>query len=97
MTAEYTDCISAEGLDFPNECPGYDTKKSDGEVPVMLEVYGMRSTHSLPSLPGPLWAGVVALDRVLSMGQIELNSILMLNRIVWNITVYMYKNGFGIK
>ena len=31
--AEYTDCTSAE-------CPGYDTKQSDGEVPVMLKVSG---------------------------------------------------------
>ena len=23
---EYTDCISAEGKDSPNECPRYDTK-----------------------------------------------------------------------
>ena len=29
--------------------------QSDGEVPVMLELWGMRSTPSLPSLPGPLW------------------------------------------
>ena len=27
----------------------------------------------------PLWPGVVAPDRVLSMGQIELNYVLMLN------------------
>ena len=33
----------------------------------------MQSTTSLPSLPGPLWLGVVAPDRVLSMGQIVLN------------------------
>ena len=52
----------------PNECPGYNTKQSDGEVPVMLELWGMRSTPSLPSLPGPLWPGVVAPDRALSMG-----------------------------
>ena len=39
----------------------------------MLELWGMRNTPSLPSLPGPLWAGVVAPDRVVSMGQIELN------------------------
>ena len=45
----------------------------------MLELQGMRSTPLLPSLPGPLWPGVIALDRVLSMGQIELNCILMLN------------------
>ena len=25
----------------------------------MLELLGMPSTHSLPSLPGPLWPGVV--------------------------------------
>ena len=32
----------------------------------------MQSTPSLPSLSGPLWPGVVAPERVLSMGQIEL-------------------------
>ena len=52
----------------PNEYPGYDNKQSAGEVPVMLELWGMQSTPSLPSLPGPLWPGVVAPDRVLSMG-----------------------------
>ena len=41
----------------------------------MLEFGGMQSTHSLPSLPGPLCPGVVAPDRVLSMGQIELNCV----------------------
>ena len=64
---EYTDCFSAEGYP-PNECPGYDTKQSDGEVPAMLELWGMQSTPLLPSLPGPLWPGVVAPDRALSMG-----------------------------
>ena len=66
---EYTDCTSAEGkTPPPNECPGYDTKQSDGEVPAMLELWGMWSTPSLPSLPGPLWPGVLAPDRALSMG-----------------------------
>ena len=51
-----------------NECPAYDTKQSDGEVPVMLELWGMWSTPSLPLLPGPLWPRVEAPDRVLSMG-----------------------------
>ena len=68
---EYTNCISAEEQDPHNECLGYDTKQSDGEVPVMLELWGMRSTPSLPSPPGPLWPGVVAPERVQSMGQIE--------------------------
>ena len=36
----------------PNQCPGYDTKQSDGEVPVKL--WGMQNTPSLPLLPGPL-------------------------------------------
>ena len=36
----------------PNECPVYDGKQSGGEVPVMLELWEMRSTHSLPSFPG---------------------------------------------
>ena len=53
---------------LPNECPGHDTKQSDGEVPALLELWRMRSTPSLPSLPGSLWPGVVASDRALSMG-----------------------------
>ena len=35
--AEYTDYISA---DSPNECPVYDTKQTDGESTVMLELWG---------------------------------------------------------
>ena len=43
----------------------------------------MWGTPSLPLLPGPLYPGVVAPDRVLSMGQIEqtmyANKLLMSN------------------
>ena len=63
----------------PNECPAYDTKQSDGEAPVLLKLWGMRSATSLPLLPCPLWPRVVAPDRVLFIGQIELNCVLMLN------------------
>ena len=42
-------------------------KQFDGEVPVM-ELRGMWSTPSLPSLPGPLWPCMIAHNRVLSMG-----------------------------
>ena len=63
----------------------------------MLELWGMQNTLLLPSLLGPLWPGVVAPDRVLTKGQIELNCVFLQNWIVWNRTVYMYKNGFGIK
>ena len=41
----------------------------------MQEILGMWSTQLLPSLPGPLLSVVVALDRVLPMGQIELFNI----------------------
>ena len=75
----------------------YAIKQFDGKASVMLELWGMQSTPLLPSPPGPLWPGVVAPDRVLSMSQIELNFVLMLNWAVWNRTVYMYKNRFGIK
>ena len=72
---EYTNCISAEKYPSPNECPGYDIKQSNGEVAVMLELWGMLCTPSLPSLPGPLWPQIVAPDKLLSMGQIELFDI----------------------
>ena len=75
-----------------NECPGYDTKQNDGEVPVMVEFYGMRATPSWPSLPGQLWPRVLAPDRILSMSQIELNFVLKLNWIVWNGNVFVCWN-----
>ena len=66
---EYTDCISAGGRKAPHhDYLRYDTKQSDGEVPVMLELLEMRSTPLFPLPPGPLWSGVVASDRVLSVG-----------------------------
>ena len=37
-----------------NECPRYDTKQSDSDVPLMLELWVMQSTPSLPSPPDPL-------------------------------------------
>ena len=39
-------------------------KLSDGEAPVMLDLWEMWSTPSLPLLPGPLWPRVVAPDRI---------------------------------
>ena len=62
----------------PHECPGYDTKQSDSEVPAMLELWGMQSTPLLPLLPGPLWPGVVAPDKGPIYGLNRINSILML-------------------
>ena len=37
----------------------------------MRELWRKRRILLLPLLPDPLWLGMVALDRVLSMGQIE--------------------------
>ena len=41
-----------------NEFSGYDTKQSDGNVPVLLELGGMQSTPLLQSAPGTYWPGV---------------------------------------
>ena len=51
-----------------NECHRHDTKQSDREVPVILELWEMQSISSLPLLPSTLWSGMVAPDRALSMG-----------------------------
>ena len=60
--AKYTDRIPAEEQHSPNECPACDTKQSDGEVTVMLDLWGMWSTPLLPSLLGlfyPEWLHLI--------------------------------------
>ena len=52
---------------------------------------------ALGNAENPYIAWVVAPYRVLSMGQVELNLVLMLNLIDWNRTVDMYKKRFNIK
>ena len=39
----------------PNECPGYDNKQSDGDVPAVLELWEMRSTRSTLARSGSTW------------------------------------------
>ena len=66
--AEHTDCFSAEDQDSHfNECPVYDTKQSDHEVAMILELWWMQITPLLPLLPGSLWPGMVIRNRALSM------------------------------
>ena len=77
--AEYTYRVPVDGYDSPNECPKYNAKQSDDDTPV-LELWGMWSDTLWPSLPRPLWPGVLTTDRVLSMGQIEQNS----THLCWN-------------
>ena len=48
----------------------------------------MQSSISLPSLPRQLEPGVVAPDKVLSMGQNKINCVLIINWVIWNITVF---------
>ena len=61
-----------------NKHPGYATKPSNGEAPV-LELWGMWSTSLLPLHSGQLWFKVIEPVRVQSMGQIELfNNLLYL-------------------
>ena len=57
---------------------------------VMLKFWGMRRTPSLLSLPGPLWPRMIAPDRSLCMGQIELNCVQMQNWIAWNRTILIF-------
>ena len=66
---------AAEGHNYLNECPGFDSKQWDSEASEIQELWGMWSTSSLPLLSGPFWLGVVAPDWVLSMGRIELFDI----------------------
>ena len=54
-----------------NKCLVYKTNLSDGKASA-LELRVMWSTSLLPLLPRPLRFGVLALDRVLSMDQIEI-------------------------
>ena len=75
LTLEYTELHLCGGVRFPQRVSSNDSKQSDGEVAVMLELWGMRSTPLLPLLPGPPLTGVVAPDRVLSIGRIELFDI----------------------
>ena len=69
LSANAVECI------FPNECPGYDIKQSDGKDPVVLEFWGMRSTPLLPLHLDPFSPRMVAPVKVLSKNQIELLDI----------------------
>ena len=81
-------CRGGKKPPLHHECPRFDTKQSDGGVPVILELWGMQSTPAFPSLPGLLCLRVVAPDRVLSIGQIGLSREFLLNWTVWNKTIF---------
>ena len=56
----------------------------------MLELWGMRSTPSSPSLPGSVRPRVLAPDMVLTIGKKGLNCVRMLNWLAWNRTVLIF-------
>ena len=65
---EYTDFTSVEEQDFLNECPDMTLNNLNKQATAILKLCGIRTTPLLPSLLRPLWPGVVAPDRVLSVG-----------------------------
>ena len=77
-TVKYIDYTSVRPT---NECPVYDTKKSDGKVLVILKVWGMRITSSLPSFQGSLWLLLVAPDRI--ENELKGTKLHTYARIVW--------------
>ena len=48
----YAECISAEGYDILNKCPGYDTKPSDGDVSV-VKLWGNVDYFFISIIPSP--------------------------------------------
>ena len=57
------------------DCRIHWLQKYEVKAPVMLGLLGMWNIPLLQPLPGHLWPGVEAPDRVLSMGKIELFDI----------------------
>ena len=85
---EYTDCFSAEELDPPQRVSWYNPKQSDGEVPVLLELWSAEhpfiaiDPRSTLVQNGSTWLGpIYGLNRT--------NCIFMLNWIVWIRTVWL--------
>ena len=77
-----------------NVCPGYNINQSDIEAPVMLELWGMRSTPSLLSLQDPLRPRVVApyrsylwIKQSCLTFNVSAKKWLMLNWFDWNKTL----------
>ena len=86
--------LLCRGVRPPQWMSWNDPKQSDGEVPAMLELWGMWSTPSLPSLPGWLWPRVVAPDKGPIYGLNRTKGILMLNWIVWVNWIAWIRNVF---
>ena len=88
---------------LPQRVSWYNTKQSDDEASVMLEIWRMQSTPSLLSLPGPLYPEwyhliwsylwvktvyLVLIELFYIKLFLHLICVLMLNWIGWNRTVF---------
>ena len=67
---------------FPTSVLNYEIKQCDGEASIIPELWRMQRTILLPSLSGQLWPKVVESHRFLSLAQIGLNCVLMINGIL---------------
>ena len=78
----------------PNECPDMTLNSLMVRFQWCWGFGVCRSTPLLPSLPGPLWPGVVAFDKGSIYGLNRTNGILMLNWIVWVNWIAWNRNVF---
>ena len=76
---------------LPNECPGYGTKRSDGEV-LVLEPCEIRSTSSLKLLLGRLCPEVIVPVRAPSMWEIEVINPLTLCKQKTDVELLLFNN-----
>ena len=78
----------------PNEWPGYDTKQSDGEVPVMFEALGNAEHPFIVIAPRSTLARRGSTWKCPIYGLNRTNGILMLNWIVWLNWIAWNRNVF---
>ena len=77
FTVQSAGAVEYIDKDPPNECPGYDTKQSDGEDPLIPKLWGIRSTTSLLLIPGQLWLGVVLFTNPSAWARYDTRSIFL--------------------
>ena len=74
-SVEYADCISTEGQDLPNKCPGYDIKQSEWPASSNAGSLGNAEYLFIAITSWSILSQSGSIDKVLSMGYIELFDI----------------------
>ena len=74
---EYTDCMSAERQDTPKECPRYDIKQSDDELPGNEEyLFIAIAPRSTLAWSGSTWYGpIYGSNRTKLCNHVKLNCL----------------------